>query len=59
MFKLSLIHSEFFIMIMVMLGLLKDATKKYADEWSSVVPALHSPQPDQYDIASPCDNDYL
>ena len=47
-------------MIMVMLGLLKDATKKkYADEWSSVVPALHSPQPDQYDIANPCDNDYL
>ena len=44
---------------MVMLGLLKDATKKYADEWSSVVPALHSPQPDQYDIANPCDNDYL
>lgn len=42
-----------------MLGLLKDATKKYADERSSVVPALHSPQPDQYDIASPCDNDYL
>ena len=30
-----------------MLGLLKDATKKYADEWSSVVPALHSPHPDQ------------
>ena len=42
-----------------MLGLLKDATKKYADEWSSVVPALHSPHPDQYDIASSCDNDYL
>ncbi len=59
MFKLSLIHSEFFIMIMVMLGLLKDATKKYADERSSVVPALHSPHPDQYDIASSCDNDYL